>query len=711
MVPSKGFEPLTFRFATGLRRMGMGVFWCSKGLSNSCEDTRMRDTRRKKLSFRIFILILLPSLSSGYEVENIQNGVVKIIAETASGEQRAGAGTIVEIGNDFAIVVTASAVVGGARKLTATSLSSPDVSMPATVIEMEGADPRGLAALLVEGAMPSGAVPLVLAHQAPVNIGDPIITPDTRRNGDSWAVVEGKIEAREGRVLRFSLDRALTHSGGPLIKDGQVIGVVTEVKGKSAYASPAGIAAYVLASWGVIDTQRTDLADLLIAESVALLLQVRHRSRKERRDYWVNLIRQEQRAELLRRSLLLAAESFRRSPSARAKWALRSGLVLLSSPVLETAAARAFAFSPDGRYLATTWSSGSGKDDLGGAARLWDIATGKEVARYWHETHVQAVAFSPDGRSLATGTETGMVFLWALETDQQVTKLAHDDPVTSITYSTDGRLLLTTTRKEGVEQIHAWYVSSLTRRFNSSLRNYESIALGPNGRYLAAMSSSMRSPGILRLVELTTGKEKGHMQSKGALSGIAFSADGQFVAAAFVDENTRVWSVPEEREVFKIPYSGRSLAFSLDSRYLVIGGSLWDLTQSSEQGQLLTEDKVHALPHEDTIFDVAFSPDGRYVATGSQDGTARVWSVSNGEELARLTHTSNVYEVRFSPDSQYLASRDQNGITKVWRLWPEDLVSEACRRVERNLTPEEWRRYLGDEPYRRTCETNLETVR
>lgn len=106
--------------------------------------------------------------------------------------------------------------------------------------------------------------------------------------------------------------------------------------------------------------------------------------------------------------------------------------------------------------------------------------------------------------------------------------------------------------------------------------------------------------------------------------------------------------------------------------------------------------------HEDYASDIAFSPDGEYLAT-SADETARVWDVTSGQEVARITHDQDLQSIAFSPDGEYLATASKT-ILIVQPWWKsEDLTDEACARLTRNLTVEEWQRYVGDEPYRKTC--------
>ena len=105
--------------------------------------------------------------------------------------------------------------------------------------------------------------------------------------------------------------------------------------------------------------------------------------------------------------------------------------------------------------------------------------------------------------------------------------------------------------------------------------------------------------------------------------------------------------------------------------------------------------------HETQVLGVAFSLDGKTLASAGQDGTVRLWDVATRKVLGEPLrgHEGNVLGVAFSPDGKTLASAGQDGT----RLWDLDLQTRACRIAARNLTCSEWRQYLGDEPYRATC--------
>jgi WD40 repeat protein len=144
------------------------------------------------------------------------------------------------------------------------------------------------------------------------------------------------------------------------------------------------------------------------------------------------------------------------------------------------------------------------------------------------------------------------------------------------------------------------------------------------------------------------------------VAAVAFSPDGKTLATACYDGHARLWEVASSR-------------------------------------------MIRRLPHHAPVTHVAFSPSGSYLATASTDKSARVWDWRPGRELARLPHEDRVNSVAFQTDDRYLATACQNGRAQVWRWRLEELLDEACHLLTRNLNPTEWRRYLGQERYRKTC--------
>ncbi|HXQ32402.1 MAG TPA: hypothetical protein VN843_00135, partial [Anaerolineales bacterium] len=105
--------------------------------------------------------------------------------------------------------------------------------------------------------------------------------------------------------------------------------------------------------------------------------------------------------------------------------------------------------------------------------------------------------------------------------------------------------------------------------------------------------------------------------------------------------------------------------------------------------------------HTARIFDLAFSPDGKTIATASGDRTAKLWDVHTGRLFLTLDAPDGVTGVAFHPDGSQLAMAVQDGTVRIHLLRMEDLVALAKKRVTRTLTTEECRQYLHIE----TCPT------
>ena len=171
-----------------------------------------------------------------FDTEQLQAGVVKITAKSSGGALKQGTGFIVRLEKDAAYIITAAHVVVGDPQPKVEFFTKRNVPVLGEVLGLEGDDEmRGLALLVVRGqeTLPKGVTALPLAETVRFSGGEDIIMIGFPRNAGPWAVVKGNISSRQGRDLYFSPTVDSGHSGGPILQNGKVVGLVA-VAGQSS---------------------------------------------------------------------------------------------------------------------------------------------------------------------------------------------------------------------------------------------------------------------------------------------------------------------------------------------------------------------------------------------------------------------------------------------------------------------------------------------
>jgi WD40 repeat protein len=147
------------------------------------------------------------------------------------------------------------------------------------------------------------------------------------------------------------------------------------------------------------------------------------------------------------------------------------------------------------------------------------------------------------------------------------------------------------------------------------------------------------------------------------------------------------------------------VAFSGNGKILASGGTddtirLWDVATHRQIGSPLTG-------HADWVRSVAFSPDGKTLASGSADGTVRLWDVATRRQIGDplSADTSQVYSVAFSPDGKTLASGSADGTVRLWSVaYLTGTAPRLCGSVRRSVTASEWAQYARSGPaYQSVC--------
>jgi WD40 repeat protein/serine/threonine protein kinase len=345
-----------------------------------------------------------------------------------------------------------------------------------------------------------------------------------------------------------------------------------------------------------------------------------------------------------------------------------SPVILPDGPRLSDGKGFDLAFSPDGRLLAMP--SGDNNDLIVG-----DASTGKVRRLHGHSARILRLAFSRTGL-LASASEDKTVKVWNTTTGQEIWTLRdHLGPVYAVAFSPDGQLLASASG----DQVNVWNTTTraLLWTLPASINPKVPVALAfsPDGGRLAGPGADNTA----KVWDLTSGQEvatlRGHT---GQVFSVAFTPDGRRLVTAGWEGTAKVWDlttgaveVPTPQfSVDDLSHAPWTVALSADGRQLAVAGSIVDETVRVYDVQ--SGKNIFPLQgHNGRVVSVAFSPDGRRLASAGVDKTVKLWDTETGQEVLTLRgHTNLVGHVLFDRSGLRLASGSDDGTVRVWDATP-----------------------------------------
>jgi WD40 repeat protein len=410
-------------------------------------------------------------------------------------------------------------------------------------------------------------------------------------------------------------------------------------------------------------------------------------------------------------------------------------------------------FSPDGKTVVST--------NIDGSVTLWNAAaaTPSETLR-GHSGTVWESVFSADGATLYTGSSDGTVIAWDLSGDRRLGRrftFTHDRGLSGWPdrhpgkFSPDGRLIAVGLKAEGVELRGTGDPSRHSKRLQPTGGEVTALAFSLDGRTLAAVTKV----GMATIWDLESGSlRQGPFQVAAYAVGVSISVDGTMLATAG-EYGVNLWdvatgaflgSIGDGRNAGDVAFSPTEplVAFVVDG-YLQSGGGdaeIWDVARRSlvttlhiddadvlgwavafsADGRMLATSGIDPLVHlwdvrsgklirefeqnvGNAVWALEFTPDGRTLAISGGDSFASLWDVATGAQIGpRLGAGSRESMLDLSPDGRDLLITSGNGQAAIWGIDPESWPQRACALANRTLTHEEWDEFLPGRPYEPACQ-------
>ncbi len=279
----------------------------------------------------------------------------------------------------------------------------------------------------------------------------------------------------------------------------------------------------------------------------------------------------------------------------------------------------------------------------------------------------RVVALSIDENFLANGTDSANVQIFNLANPKSKPVV-----VTTLTGATNDIEFLPDNSGFAVSKTDksVSIVDHLTGKVTSTKAlpfELKSLSVSPDGKQLAGGTWS----GELVLLDIQTLNYKIAVRDTGAqILSVRFSPDGKKIAYGTFEIKTK--------------------------RGLV---KMYDVDKERK------DDRQFA-GHRAGVYDVEFSPDGKLLASAGSDKRLQMWVLDNPNDLPIVMDNNNgfIWDIAFAKGSDYLIAACHESEIRVWPTDPDLLAAQVCQKLSRNMTEDEWRKYVGvDIPFETTC--------
>jgi WD40 repeat protein len=277
----------------------------------------------------------------------------------------------------------------------------------------------------------------------------------------------------------------------------------------------------------------------------------------------------------------------------------------------------------------------------------------------------KALAISNDNKWLAIGTDSTAVQLYHMINGSKASDLVEIEGHTSFVYdvkfSPDDKGLYSLSNDRTL-RLYDFESSKLVRSFNTI---YKTFDISSDGKWMVLGSVD----GRVSLLDLVNDTEEQILSLDNTpIHDVVFSHSGQFIAIGDENGNLKLWNT---------------------------------------QSKTIVEDLKG---HKARVNSIAFTKDDKLVASASYDGTIQLWVMDKLGQLPIVLkdNGSYIWDIAFTGQGHYLIAGGNNGETRVWPTDASDMASDLCSKLERNMTPEEWERYIGTSvEFRNTCKSLL----